>query len=89
MKCKTALQVGVDTYISKSGSKLAYTYRHVKQDADGWVKPEEWLPISFDLVILKLEVGTKMGWFTGDRWDGRKVNPEDEVIAWKRSLEEE
>jgi hypothetical protein len=91
MKSKAALQVGISTYINKLGNKIAYTYRHISQDEEGWTDPKDWLPFPFDLVHLKLKDKElhKMGWYTGGRWDGRKVEPEDEVVLWKRSLGED
>ncbi len=89
MKCKPALQVGVSTYISKSGSKLYYSYRHVKSDWLGWVNVKEWLPYPFDLVHLKLGDKSKTGWYTGAKWDGYKLKPEDHVEAWKYKNEDE
>lgn len=89
MNCKTALQVGISTYISKSGSKLTYSYRHVTETEDGWIDPSHWLPMCYDLVILKTDSTQKVGWFTGGRWDGRRIDPEDKIIAWKRKPEDE
>jgi hypothetical protein len=89
MKSKTALQVGVSYYKNSKGNKIPYSYRHVKPKQDGWVDPKEWLPFSFDLVFLQLKDKVKIGWYTGGRWDGKKVEPSDKVIAWKRKMDED
>jgi len=89
MNCKPALQVGISTYISKTGCKLPYNYRHVTETEDKWVNPQEWLPIPYDLVILKIGSVEKVGWYTGNHWDGYKIKPEDIVSMWKRKIDDE
>lgn len=87
MKSKTALQVGISLYSNPRGGSLPYCYRHVKL-TDGWANPKEWLPLSFDLVQLKTQDKIKMGWYTGDRWDGYRFKETDEVLQWKREDDE-
>lgn len=89
MKCKSALHVGTDTYKSKNGSKLPYTYRHVKPKPNGWIDPEEWMPFPYDLVHVKLQDSIKPAWFTGSKWDGYRLSMGDKVTEWKRIAEDE
>lgn len=41
-------------------------------------------PETFELCTLSLQSGKeKPGWWTGFRWEGRTLSPEDIVIGWK------
>ncbi len=80
------LHVG-ERYYSK------FEYHNCKSDYSGWVDANDYLPIPFDLMYLKVidhETKlnlTKYGWWNGHGWDGEKIEKEDKVLYWKRCLE--
>ncbi len=60
-----------------------YTYKDVAHE-EGWVDADEYHPIDYDLVYLKLQ-GAKdniRGWCSGNVWDGLKYRGE-KVLKWK------
>lgn len=63
-------------------------YRDCVTDIDGWVKSADFMPEDYDLCRLKMENGkTRMGWYTGQSWDGAHIKEEETVIYWKRHME--
>lgn len=65
-----------------------YTYDDVQKDADGWVDAYKFLPREHDLVFLKCENKKPVhGWWTGNRFDGARLDAKDKVKYWKKSTE--
>jgi len=54
-----------------------------KNYPDDWTKPENKLPIEYDLVSLKLGERELVGWWDGREWMGRYIKPNDKVDFWK------
>lgn len=74
-----------------TGQERVCRYSDVPTNALGWVCDLNWLPIPYDLMFLRLKglERPKSGWWSGVKWKGLRVMPEDKVIAWKRNLEHE
>lgn len=69
----------------KIGVTKGYTYSDVKYDADGWADAKKFIPEDFDLCHLKIkDQKTKSGWSKGYKFDGLRIEPEDEVLYWKK-----
>lgn len=71
------------------GKRYYFTYFDVDYDKDGYVNPKEFLPLTCDMVTLKIissydgserEVN---GWWTGFQWEGLHLRKEDKIIAWR------
>lgn len=64
-----------------------YGYKDVTEDYDGWVDAHQFLPLDFDLVLLKVP-GRKpfTGWVYQKKWDSGMVPKKvlKDVIKWKR-----
>lgn len=83
--------------MQKVGSKLTsdnkklFSYSMVKYDFDGWADASLFSPADYDLVYLKIENKKKIipGWYTGNRWDGQKLEEDQKVLFWKRKQEDE
>ncbi len=79
------MKVGRD-FVRETGKKLSY--RTVKTDCDGWVDARKYLPGDYDLMYLKIKnKESRAGWIVGNKWDGLRVCPDDEVIYWKKKQE--
>jgi hypothetical protein len=66
-----------------------YTYQDVDYDLDGWADAKKCLPEDFDLVYMRLKrERTIPGWVNGTKWHGLRLKSDDEVVLWKRKLEE-
>ena len=65
-------------------SPKKYKYPDLKYNEDGWAKAARYLPEEYDLVLLKYKNRTVPGWRSGNYWDGRMVDANEEVIYWKR-----
>ena len=61
-----------------------FGYTDVPYDADHWADAKKYLPEAYDLISIKTETKTYSGWWSGDRWDGRKIPPNANVLYWKR-----
>lgn len=65
------------------------TYRDIAYDSQGFANPVKFLPTAFDLVMMKIRRGALeiinpiSGWWTGNRWDGKNVEPGDKILGWK------
>lgn len=59
-------------------------YRDCKFDIDGWADSKKYLPKDFDLVYMKTKDKTCHGWHCGNIWDGLKIQPEYNVLYWKK-----
>jgi len=62
-----------------------FTYFDIEFDKEGWADPSLYLPLPFDLVVLKLRKENIMGWWNGAKWDGYKLRDCDKVFYWKKS----
>ena len=71
--------------------KTPFFYKNVEFDDRGWADANKFRPSKYDLVLLKilreqLDFSHPLvGWWTGNTWDGFKIRPNDEVIAWKKT----
>lgn len=70
-----------------------FTYQDCSRNEDGYIDPKKFLPLSYDLVYIKVEREGKRlsnifsGWWTGQFWDGKSIKDSDIVISWKRKEE--
>lgn len=70
------------------GTRKILSYKTVKMDVDGWVDAKQYLPRDYDVMYLKIKnKSSSYGWVSGDKWDGLRINPEDEIIYWKKKKE--
>jgi len=80
------LQIGK---YNKCTPRSKITYMNVPRDLKGWVKAKEFIPIPFDLVLIKDENENIIhGWHTGHMWDGLLKNKKFIVTFWKRYHED-
>lgn len=82
-------RIGIDTWTKKGKkgkrpSQVPYKYTDAKSDIEGWHDPKLWLPLPFDLCLVKLQDRTRVGWWSGKCWEGLRIKPEDCVKYWKR-----
>ncbi len=83
------LKVGFDVVREPGKNPRDFSYRDIKHEQDGWADIKKYLPIDFDLVLLKrLSKEPTPGWSTGTGWDGLRLDPRDKVIGWKQMPEE-
>jgi hypothetical protein len=67
--------------MSSTSAKKLYKTLYAKT---AWISAKEFKPEPFDLLMLELIDGRRIpGWWTGTIWDGRRVNIEQEVVAFK------
>ena len=77
--------------VDKIGEKpRKVTYKDVAYDKNGWALPDQYLPIDYDLLLVKI-AGKKStsAWVCGKKWFGLRLDPSDVVVAWKRKPQEE
>ena len=80
--------------VREVGKRYPLTYEAVEYDREGWASTKKVNPLPFDMTLCKVERQGKIlkkylpGWWTGNKWEGRKLKEEDKVISWKRNLEE-
>lgn len=73
----------------KEIKERVFAYRDVFFDPDGWADASRFLPEEYDLVLLKYDTErTTCGWLSGTTWEGLRHNPDQQVLYWKRKLEE-
>lgn len=91
---KTALkiiQVGETKLIhSQTGKKFTCKYSDVPSDSTKWVTDLNYLPISCDMMHLRIERSPRIisGWWDGNKWVGLRLKEGDKVIAWKRNMDD-
>lgn len=62
------------------------TYKDVEKDETGWSDPRLYLPRRYDLVYVKLNTNKILtAWRTDSRWEGRRMEPQEKVIGWKKA----
>lgn len=61
----------------------------IEKDKDGWVDPNKYLPLDYDLVLVL--VGEKMipAWHALGHWDGLRLPLKAEVKCWKEKRDDE
>jgi len=68
----------------KKHKNRVFGYTDIPYDADGWVDAKKYRPGAYDLISMKTDSKTYSGWWSGERWDGRKIPPDADVLYWKR-----
>ena len=62
------------------------SYRDV-EFKDGWADAAKFLPVPFDLMRMQLTNGKYIsGWWTGQMWEGLKLEKHHIVKYWKRQI---
>lgn len=56
---------------------------HIKKDPDGWVDEKIYHPLPYDMVLMKTTDKKIPGWWTGQKWEGVRLEDEDKVLWWK------
>lgn len=60
------------------------TYSDVKFDQYGWTSVNDYMPMAFDLVYMRLNNGKMItGWQHDGIWEGLGLKEEDSVTKWK------
>lgn len=55
---------------------------------NGWIDSSKYLPKDFDLLDLQTENGKiKMGWRSGNIWDGMKIKENEKILFWRKRKE--
>ena len=74
--------VQVERHRKLDGKK--YKYIDVEYDSDNWVDAKRFLPVMYDLCLLRTELKTYHGWHNGLDWDGANIRPGMKILYWKR-----
>ena len=70
--------------IKPGEEKKKYKYTDSPGSGEKWLSVNDYLPKDYDLCNLKLAGGLrKTGWFYRDKWDGRRIKPEDVITEWQ------
>lgn len=78
------MKVGKD-FVQGTEKKVAY--KDVYKNVNEWVNASKYIPIDYDLVMVRLSNGDlTYGWAQGSTWQGVLITPETRVIAWKKKL---
>lgn len=65
---------------------VTQNYAAMQYDNKGWVETNTFRPVDFDLCYLKNTDGKiKVGWRSGNHWDGLKIVYAEEFTHWKRN----
>lgn len=67
----------------KKDDKKNWAYKDAEYDPEGWCDIRKYLPEEYDLCLLKTEVKTRKGWWTGTGWDGAFIGGET-ILYWKK-----
>jgi hypothetical protein len=86
-------QIGIDAWRkrnkrTKRSYKFTYKYTDAQADGKGWCDPRFWLPLPFDLCILRTNKRTCTGWWTGKEWSGLRLRAPETVLYWKKANDE-
>jgi hypothetical protein len=70
----------------KVSANRGITYSIIPKDVENWVDAGKYIPEDFDLCLLKIKGREKVlpGWASGLKFDGAKINPDDEILFWKK-----
>lgn len=88
-KDSSIIQVGITKLRhKKTGKKFTCKYSDIPADATGWVTAQVYLPITGDMMHLRIEgkLNTVNGWWDGKKWVGLRLRPGNKVTAWKRNM---
>lgn len=78
------IRVGRDKIQTETKIRKAI-YNDCSYDADGWADASKFLPLEYDLVLMKIkDKKTQIGWVSFNQWDGLKFGKTDEVLYWKK-----
>lgn len=72
-----------------------FTYSRCKPEKNGWIDPNKYLPLAYDLVDTQIENDGKINqknyirWWTGTYWDGRRTKVGEKIVGWKQRQTEE
>ncbi len=62
-----------------------FAYRDVVYDEDDWVDANEFLPLDYDLMFVKLSNDKfTCAWTVGKKWDGLRLKADQKVVSWKK-----
>lgn len=84
------IQVGKTRWTNpKTGLEAFYKYSDIPKDAEGWVSDLRYLPISFDMMQVKIKDNPKIipGWWDGEKWTGLRFRQGYIVTQWKRDMD--
>ncbi len=71
--------------MKKVGATKGVTYLSVEKDRDGYVDARKYIPVDFDICTLKIkDKKEKPGWAVKMKFYGMRIDPEDEILAWKK-----
>lgn len=63
----------------------SHKYATIRYDIEGWAKTSDATPEDFDLCYLRnVEGNIKIGWRSGNHWDGLNVDYDEAFCNWKR-----
>lgn len=62
---------------------IYFKYTDAQTDIEGWTDPKIWLPLPYDLVLLKTEKKIRRGWWDGFEWVSHRIKPSETVLYWK------
>ena len=82
------IQVGKTKVKDKrTGLPIACRYSDVPTDDQGWVTDLRYIPIYFDMLVVKIRDKPRAvsAWFDGKSWIGLRMRPGNVVVAWKRN----
>jgi len=76
--------------VREVGQKYTFGYNDCRLCEDGWIDPTRYRPFPYDLVELGVhssshakKITSIFGWWTGSRWDGKKIKQEAKVDRWR------
>lgn len=68
--------------------RKTFSYCHIPNIKNGWIDVSEYLPVDFDLCLLKTDNNKILtGWYNEYEWDGLNVDDEHVIKFWKRKLD--
>lgn len=77
-------QVGIGYPSNGRHRTKQLSYKDITTDAEGWTDVEEFLPLAFDLVLMKTDYKIINGWHTGTIWESLRLLPHYKVLKWKK-----
>ena len=76
-------------YISLKKRYPRIIYSEIPTDLDGWVDPDKYKPVTYDLIYILLATGKVIsGWWNGKEWYSRRMKKEDVIVKWKKQKQE-
>jgi hypothetical protein len=83
------IQVGTSRKINpKTGKSFLIKYSDVPKDKAQWVTDPLYLPITGDMMTLRIKDRIKElpGWWDGRKWQGLRIKSHYKITAWKRVI---